>query len=122
MRALSLDEPIEHSVLDELGENASTKGSEMEQHTELLRKKKALDMLSHTASTVHQSQIRARRGPRTCGAEAKLRYVQHEPEWVEQCEGVFAATPAAQTSRLADAICIKWDVGEDIVASSSHTQ
>ncbi|CAK0790198.1 unnamed protein product, partial [Prorocentrum cordatum] len=113
--AISLDDPIDNSILDRMGTDCYMTVSGLEPAVELKGKREALEVLAHYG--VHRDvprsesgefkRIRARWEPQMRGGICKWRYVAQEFKWMEQRDDVFAASSSAQTSRLVDFVSIK---------------
>ncbi|CAK0813201.1 unnamed protein product [Prorocentrum cordatum] len=113
--AISLDDPIDCSILDRMGTDCYVTVSGLEPAVELKGKREALEVLAHYG--VHRDiprsesgefkKIRARWEPQMRGGICKWRYVAQEFKWMEQRDDVFAASSSAQTSRLVDFVSNK---------------
>ncbi|CAK0856887.1 unnamed protein product, partial [Prorocentrum cordatum] len=115
VNAVSLDDPIDYSILDRMGTDCYVTVSGLEPAVELKGKREALEVLAHYG--VHRDiprsesgefkKIRARWEPQMRGGVCKWRYVAQEFKWMEQRDDVFAASSSARTSRLVDFVSIK---------------
>ncbi|CAK0811260.1 unnamed protein product, partial [Prorocentrum cordatum] len=85
--AISLDDPIDYSILDRCWRTMVFTGTSSE--------------------SGEFKKIKARREPQMRGCICKWRYVAQEFKWMEQRDDVFAASSSAQTSRLVDFVSIK---------------
>ncbi|CAK0827956.1 unnamed protein product [Prorocentrum cordatum] len=113
--AISLDDPIDYSILDRMGTDCYVTVGGLEPAVELKGKREALEVLAHygahrdipRSESGEFKKIRARWEPQTRGGICKWRYVAQEFKWMEQRDDVFAASLSAQTSRLVDFVSIK---------------
>ncbi|CAK0875518.1 unnamed protein product, partial [Prorocentrum cordatum] len=113
--AISLDDPIDYSILERMGTDCYMTVSGLEPAVELKGKREALEVLAHYG--VHRDvprsesgefkRIRARWEPQMRGGICKWRLLAQEFKWMEQRDDVFATSSSAQTSRLVDFVSIK---------------
>ena len=113
--AITLDDPIDYSILNSMGTGSSMTTSGLDPAEELKGKREALEVLAHygvhedipRSQSGHLKKIRARWEPQMRGGQCEWRYVAQEFKWMEHRGDVFAASSTAQTSRLVDFVSIK---------------
>ena len=110
--AVTLDEPLDYSVLEDMEADEIIVPEGMTLEAARKGKREALEMLEHygvfEARPIDElggiKCLRARWEPQRRGDEIKWRYVAQEFKWMEERDDCFAAASTATTSKIVDFI------------------
>ena len=125
VEAVSLDEPLDLTLLDTLEGTTSVDHAGVTPAEALAGKRRALEMLKHygvyetrlRSECTHMKPIRARWEPQYHGDTLKQwRYVAQEFKWMEHRDDVFAASSNAATSKMVDFVGLKEDGNVTFIA------